>query len=88
MQLAQHRGESLREYMSRFNSEAVEVPDLTCSAMLVALLNNTRDEEFRKSLALDQPTSVQEIKDQVEKYIQLEEMLKNTKRKAEDRWNI
>lgn len=84
IQLTQNKGESPRDHMARFNNKVVEVPDLTCSSMLVALLNNTRNEEFQK-LVLDQPTIIQEIKNQAKKYIQLEEMLKNTKRGAEEK---
>src|SRR5215468_1822008 len=83
MQLVQGRNESLRDFMTRFNSKAVEVPDLTCSSMLAALMSNVRDEEFRKSLALDQPTTIQEIRSRADKYIQLEEVLRNAKRRAE-----
>lgn len=72
MQLTQNKSVSLPDYMTRLNKEAVEVVDLTCSFMLVTLLNNTEDKEFRKLLALDQPTTIQEIKNRAEKYIQLE----------------
>lgn len=54
--------------------------------MLVALLNNTQDEKFQKSLALDKPTTIQEIKNRAKKYIQIEKMLKSIKRIAEEKW--
>lgn len=38
-------------------------------------------------MALDQPTTIQEVKNQAKKYIQREKMLKNAKRSVEKKWS-
>lgn len=53
MQLTQNRGESLCDYMAKFNNKAIEVSNLICSSILVALLDDTRDDEFKKSFMLN-----------------------------------
>ncbi|CAA0839390.1 Unknown protein, partial [Striga hermonthica] len=67
--------ETLREFIQRFNGEALEIEDLDQSVALAALMNGVRkSSRFAFSLAKKPPLSLPDLFSRAEKYINAEEM--------------
>ncbi|XP_077248898.1 uncharacterized protein LOC143888386 [Tasmannia lanceolata] len=75
MTVKQHTGESLKDFIARFNREALQIPNLDPSAAMNALLSGVKSADFRMSIAKKAPTSLADLLTRAEKYITVEEML-------------
>ncbi|OMO62054.1 Retrotransposon gag protein [Corchorus capsularis] len=75
MNIRQRPNESLRDYVTRFNAEALQVKDLDQSVAVAALMNGLRDDEFQFKFSLSKkpPKTLSELLLRAEKYINAEE---------------
>ncbi|KAL2532028.1 Uncharacterized protein Adt_05379 [Abeliophyllum distichum] len=79
MQVTQDKGESLCEYMSRFNRATLGIKNLQMSSVITALLSGLRNHGFRASLSKKPAESMTELLWRGEEYIDQEEVLKATR---------
>ncbi|KAG8362799.1 hypothetical protein BUALT_BualtUnG0036300 [Buddleja alternifolia] len=71
----QNHNESLRDFIQRFNQEALEVQDLDKSMVLAVLMNGVRkSSRFTFSLGNKPPLDLANLFNRLEKYINTEEM--------------
>ncbi|XP_022883400.1 uncharacterized protein LOC111400206 [Olea europaea var. sylvestris] len=75
MQLRQGPNETLRGFMTRFNKERVQIPDLHITAAVSALTYAIRCEVFKMSLSKNPPQTVTKLLNRAEKYINMEKTL-------------
>ncbi|KAL2543456.1 Uncharacterized protein Adt_04434 [Abeliophyllum distichum] len=61
MQVTQDKGESLHEYMSRFNRATLGIKNLQMSSVITALLSGLRNHGFRASLSKKPAESMTEL---------------------------
>ncbi|XP_021620550.1 uncharacterized protein LOC110620912 [Manihot esculenta] len=73
--IKQRRDESLREYVARFNTEALQVPELDEGRAVEAMQKGTTSAEFFGSLSRKPPTSLAELMQRAEKYIRQDDTL-------------
>ncbi|KAG8645588.1 hypothetical protein MANES_10G076111v8 [Manihot esculenta] len=71
----QKEGESLREYVARFNTEALQIPELDEGRAVEAMQKGTTSAEFFGSLSRKPPTSLAELMKRAEKYIRQDDAL-------------
>ncbi|GLT82257.1 hypothetical protein SLE2022_401500 [Rubroshorea leprosula] len=71
--IKQKIGESLRAYIARFHSEAVQVERLDQSVAMHALMDGLKDSSFYISLNKREPTSLNDLLRRAEGYIRAEE---------------
>ncbi|XP_015954602.1 uncharacterized protein LOC107478960 [Arachis duranensis] len=64
---------SLRSYMERFNKACLNIQNLPIEAAIMGLINDLREGPFSHSISRKQPTSLNEVEKQAEKYINMEE---------------
>ncbi|XP_025630696.1 uncharacterized protein [Arachis hypogaea] len=65
--------EPLRNYMKRFNKACLEIQDLPTEAIIMGLVNGLREGSFSQSISKRQPTSLNDVQERAEKYINIEE---------------
>lgn len=71
-----HRnGKSLREYISRFNLNALEIVNLTILDTIQAILKGIKEGPLQLSFSKKSPRVITDLLSRVEKYINLEETL-------------
>ncbi|XP_022873652.1 uncharacterized protein LOC111392522 [Olea europaea var. sylvestris] len=75
MQLRQGQNETLRDFMTRFNKERLQIPNLHITAAVSALTYAIKCEAFKMSLSKTPPKTVTELLTRAEKYINMEETL-------------
>ncbi|XP_077252512.1 uncharacterized protein LOC143891898 [Tasmannia lanceolata] len=75
MALQQEDNEPLKTFVSRFNREALQVPNLDPSAAVNALLASAKSNDFRPSTARQNPHSLADLMAGVEEYLAMEETL-------------
>ncbi|XP_022843439.1 uncharacterized protein LOC111366994 [Olea europaea var. sylvestris] len=75
MQLRQGQNETLRDFMTRFNKERLQIPDLHITAAVSALTYAIKCEAFKMSLSKTPPKTVTELLTRAETYINMEETL-------------
>ncbi|RDX91198.1 hypothetical protein CR513_26838, partial [Mucuna pruriens] len=80
--IRQAGGESLKSYMTRFNDATVRVDDPDQKFLVKAFQMGLRVGPFSDALALQKPTSMEEIRLRAEKHIEMEES-RFEKREAE-----
>ncbi|XP_043721046.1 uncharacterized protein LOC122668568 [Telopea speciosissima] len=73
--IRQQTGESIREFLTRFNNEALEVRDLNPMVMFQALSSGIRDRKLKESLIMEEPTNTYDLYSRCEKHIKLAEVL-------------
>ncbi|RDX79754.1 hypothetical protein CR513_39796, partial [Mucuna pruriens] len=71
--IKQGRGKNLKSYLARFNNATVRVDDLDQKFFVKAFQKGLRVGPFNDALALRRPSSMEEIRAQVEKHIEVEE---------------
>ncbi|RDX83256.1 hypothetical protein CR513_35849, partial [Mucuna pruriens] len=71
--IRQTGGESLKSYMARFNDATVRVDDPDQKFFVKAFQKGLRVGPFSDALALQKPTSMEEIRLRAEKHIEMEE---------------
>ncbi|XP_057719322.1 uncharacterized protein LOC130933719 [Arachis stenosperma] len=69
----QEVGEPLRDYMERFNKACLEIQDLPTEAVIMGLVNGLREGPFSQSISKRHPTSLSDVQERAEKYINIEE---------------
>ena len=65
--------ESLRNYMERFNKTCMDIQSLPTEAAIMGLINGLREGPFSQSISKKYPTSLDEVQERAEKYINMEE---------------
>ncbi|XP_022858982.1 uncharacterized protein LOC111379774 [Olea europaea var. sylvestris] len=75
MQLREGQNETLRDFMTRFNKERLQIPDLRITAAVSALTYAIKCEAFKMSLSKTPPKTVTELLTRAEKYINMDETL-------------
>ncbi|XP_077252389.1 uncharacterized protein LOC143891744 [Tasmannia lanceolata] len=75
MALRQGDNESLKAFMGRFSREALQVPNLDPSAATNALLTGPKSNDFRRSVARQNPYSLADLMAGADEYISVEETL-------------
>lgn len=76
MTMKQQQGESLREYVRRFDREALKVRYPDASATFAALMGGIRDEQLNFSLSKKPPQDMGQLLARCEKYINAGETMK------------
>ncbi|XP_073278732.1 uncharacterized protein [Primulina huaijiensis] len=71
--MKQQEAETLREFVQRFNSAALEIPAATPDIMISAFTQGLRGGEFFKSLVKKPPSSYDDLLARAEKYVNLED---------------
>ncbi|XP_073030621.1 uncharacterized protein [Primulina eburnea] len=71
--MKQQEAETLREFVQRFNSAALEIPAATPDIMISAFTQGLRGGEFFKSLVKKPPASYDDLLARAEKYVNLED---------------
>ncbi|XP_021598868.1 uncharacterized protein LOC110604887 [Manihot esculenta] len=71
----QRRNETLREYVARFNTEALQIPELDENRAVEAMQKGTTSPEFFGSLSRKPPTLLAELMKRAEKYIMQDDAL-------------
>ncbi|KAL2517341.1 Uncharacterized protein Adt_13588 [Abeliophyllum distichum] len=79
MQVTQDKGETLCEYMSRFNCATLGIKNLKKPSVITVLLSGNRNHDFRASLSKKSLESMTELLRRGEEYIDQEEVLKATR---------
>ncbi|XP_052203975.1 uncharacterized protein LOC127809253 [Diospyros lotus] len=74
--LKQNQGESLTDFVARFNMEALSIENLDQSIAMVAFQNALRAGPFTQSLAKRPPQTFTEILSRATKYINVEEVMR------------
>ncbi|XP_072084714.1 uncharacterized protein [Arachis hypogaea] len=69
----QEIGEPMRDYMKRFNKACFDIKDLPTEAVIMDLVNGLREGPFSQSISKRHPTSLSDVQERVEKYINMEE---------------
>ncbi|XP_077216012.1 uncharacterized protein LOC143850672 [Tasmannia lanceolata] len=75
MALRQEDNEPLKTFVSRFNREALQIPNLDPSATANALLTGAKSNDFRRAIACQNPHSLADLMAGAEEYISVEETL-------------
>ncbi|XP_057734546.1 uncharacterized protein LOC130949985 [Arachis stenosperma] len=68
--------EPLRDYMERFNKACLEIQDLPTEAVIMGLVNGLREGPFSQSISKRHLTSLSDVQERAEKYINMEENVK------------
>ena len=71
--IKQGNRESLRSYMERFNKTCMDIQSLPTEAAIMGLINGLREGPFSQSISKKYPTSLDEVQERAEKYINMEE---------------
>ncbi|XP_077251920.1 uncharacterized protein LOC143891168 [Tasmannia lanceolata] len=73
MALRQEHNESLKDFVRRFNKEALQITNLDPSAAVNALLSGAKSDDFKRSIARKAPTSLADLIAKSKKYISVED---------------
>ncbi|XP_057730525.1 uncharacterized protein LOC130945845 [Arachis stenosperma] len=73
LEVKQEIGESLRDYVERFNKACLDIQNFSTEAVIMGLVNGLREGLFSHSISKSYPTSLNEVQELVEKYINIEE---------------
>ncbi|XP_057760233.1 uncharacterized protein LOC130980589 [Arachis stenosperma] len=77
--IRQGQHESLKDYMTRFTTAAMEIPDLNPEVQLHALKSGLRLGKFQEAIAVAKPKTLEEFRDKATGQIEMEE-LRETRR--------
>ncbi|XP_072077934.1 uncharacterized protein [Arachis hypogaea] len=69
----QEVGELLRDYMERFNKACLKIQVLPTEAVIMGLVNGLREGPFSQSISKRHLTSLSDVQERAEKYINTEE---------------
>lgn len=81
----QRGNESLREYVARFNSEALQILELDEGRAVETMQKGTTSHEFFKSLCQKSPTTLSELMKRAKKYIRHDDALTTSQFARNDR---
>ncbi|XP_016164973.1 uncharacterized protein LOC107607543 [Arachis ipaensis] len=65
-------GETLRDYIERFNKACLKIQSLPTEVIIMGLVNGLREGPFSHSISKRYPTSLNEVQERAEKYINME----------------
>ncbi|XP_057760646.1 uncharacterized protein LOC130981024 [Arachis stenosperma] len=71
--IRQGERKTLRNYMERFNKTCMNIQNLPTEAAIMGLINGLREGPFSQSISKKYPTSLNEVQQRAEKYINMEE---------------
>jgi hypothetical protein len=77
--MKQKPDEPLRDYNIRFNAESLEVHNVAPNMILYFLRQGLKPRGFAKDLAGEKPKTMEELKQQAEKWIRIKEWARNNK---------
>ncbi|XP_025625714.1 uncharacterized protein [Arachis hypogaea] len=77
--IKQGQHESLKDYMTRFTTAAMEIPDLNPEVQLHAIKSGLRPGKFQEAIAVAKPKTLEEFRDKAIGQIEIEE-LRETRR--------
>ncbi|XP_016167956.1 uncharacterized protein LOC107610416 [Arachis ipaensis] len=77
--IKQGQHESLKDYMTRFTTAAMEIPDLNPEVQLHAIKSGLRPRKFQKAIAVAKPKTLEEFREKATGQIEIEE-LRETRR--------
>ncbi|XP_052203146.1 uncharacterized protein LOC127808616 [Diospyros lotus] len=83
--IKQNQGESLRDFVARFNEEALSIDEFDQRIAMMALQNGLRAGPFAQSLAKTPPRTFIEALTWANKYINAEEVMKVKRAKQPDK---
>ncbi|XP_016178873.1 uncharacterized protein LOC107621359 [Arachis ipaensis] len=89
--IKQGQHESLKDYMTRFTTAAMEIPDLNPEVQLNAIKSGLRPGKFQEAIAVAKPKTLEEFRDKATGQIEIEEFCKTRRnerppsRKEEER---
>ena len=66
----------MRDYFERFTQETLKIKDLHPQTVMVTMVNGLRIWAFTKSLAKNEPATLEELQRQAKKYINIKETIK------------
>ncbi|XP_072076533.1 uncharacterized protein [Arachis hypogaea] len=72
LRVKQEVGESLKDYIERFNKACLKIQDLPTEAVIMGLVNGLREGLFSQSISKRHPTSLSDVQERAEKYINIE----------------
>lgn len=75
LNIKQEREESLRNYITRFNKEALQVDDTNDKVILTTLMGGLQPSRFMFSLSKSPPNTLEELMVKAEKHINAEEAM-------------
>ncbi|XP_021623844.1 uncharacterized protein LOC110623225 [Manihot esculenta] len=81
----QRWNESLREYVAKFNSKALHIPELDERRVVEVMQKGTTSLEFFGSLCTKPPTTLSELMKRVEKYIRQDDAFTTSQFARDDR---
>lgn len=70
MAIRQRMGETLMEFIIRLDVKTLEI-----TYLIVAIMVSINNEEFNNALGLEEPETMQELKNKVKRYIHLKEVM-------------
>jgi hypothetical protein len=70
MAIRQRMGETLMEFIIRLDVKTLEI-----TYLIVATMVSINNEEFNNALGLEEPETMQELKNKVKRYIHLKEVM-------------
>ncbi|XP_016207097.1 uncharacterized protein LOC107647536 [Arachis ipaensis] len=77
--IKQGQHESLKDYMTRFKTAVMEIPDLNPEVKLHAIKSGLRPRKFQEAIAVVKPKTLEEFRDKATGQIEIEE-LRETRR--------
>ncbi|XP_015959654.1 uncharacterized protein LOC107483546 [Arachis duranensis] len=77
--IRQGQHESLKDYMTRFTTAAMEIPDLNPEVQLHAIKSGLRPGKFQEAIAVAKPKTLEEFRDKATGQIEIEK-LRETRR--------
>nr|XP_025629568.1 uncharacterized protein LOC112722645 [Arachis hypogaea] len=66
--------ESIKDYMTRFTTAAMEIPDLNPEVQLHAIKSGLRPGKFQEAIAVAKPKTLEEFRDKATGQIEIEEL--------------
>ncbi|XP_016195741.1 uncharacterized protein LOC107636766 [Arachis ipaensis] len=73
LEVKQEAREPLRDYMESISKACLEIQDLLTEAVIMGLVNGLREGPFSQSISKRHPTSLIDVQERAEKYINIEE---------------
>ncbi|XP_016192717.1 uncharacterized protein LOC107633626 [Arachis ipaensis] len=69
--------ESLKDYLTRFTTTAMEIPDLNPEVQLHAIKSGLRPRKFQEAIAVAKPKTLEEFREKATGQIEIEELQEN-----------
>ncbi|KAJ9154542.1 hypothetical protein P3X46_027862 [Hevea brasiliensis] len=83
IKIQQAEGESLRDYLSRFNAEAIQIENLNHETACEAMKKGSKNKRFVDSLIKNQTMDYEQLMERAKKYISLDD----ERRALKEKWH-